>query len=339
MTTDEASPSPAAVEETPTPVPNPESSPAAVPTPSRHRAVVPRRPALRPRVASSRDAPLRPLRTPRQRPRSPDRRSRAPSRQAEHGAPGISVSVYSYPAPDEVVASAITAADGTFTTTPGLPARLLRGYKIRFDGDERYEGLGWWAGNGQISHVLGALVHVDGVNPVVGIDCQRGSHQSGYRNSRDRGGPAHQGGCARTDRGAPRLSTAARRLWQPDGSFSVQIRSGDSRRRRERTTRRFSGPTGSGLLSGWYSSTQPGKWVPDKASATPIVLTNVDKSLGKITIPLPRTITGTVVAGARPRTPACPWSRPTRHWSTVPSPGPTGRSRWSVRRPGRIDCG
>ena len=40
--------------------------------------------------------------------------------------------------------------------------------------------------------------------------------------------------------------------------------------------------------------------MPDKASATPIVLTGADKSLGRITIPLPRTITGTVVAGSTP---------------------------------------
>ena len=54
------------------------------------------------------------------------------------------------------------------------------------------------------------------------------------------------------------------------------------------------------MLDGWYSATQPGKLVPDKASATPVVLTGADKSLGKITIPLPRTIAGTVVSGSAP---------------------------------------
>ena len=85
---------------------------------------------------------------------------------------------------------------------------------------------------------------------------------------------------------------------EPDGSFAVPVRSGQGRCTVD-LLRDDLGSLG-GLVSGWYSATQPGKWVPDKASATPIVLTNVDKSLGKITIPLPRTITGTVVAGTTP---------------------------------------
>ena len=45
------------------------------------------------------------------------------------------------------------------------------------------------------------------------------------------------------------------------------------------------GPSGSGLLNGYYSSTLPGKWSPDQANATPIVITSADKYLGRITIP------------------------------------------------------
>ena len=61
------------------------------------------------------------------------------------GAPGISVRVYASSMVRRMdydpVASAITDADGSFTTTPGLSSGH---WMIRFDGNERYEIAGWW---------------------------------------------------------------------------------------------------------------------------------------------------------------------------------------------------